>query len=212
MRSKPRPDFAWSTEERDGEVDEMNAGRRERADRRELRREAPIVERQREKFLLAEIALHEQRLSELSRGEPAAEITDGGFEAALVPDSEHQAGFRDGLQRAFGLRPRGTERLFAEDMLAGARGRNDLLGVEAVRRAENHRIDVRPGKCIGIFRRHREGLGHCRAWPRFGINAEHDADALGSSKFAHDRAPPPAETDHSGANHRWRPGLSALFS
>src|SRR5690606_11071217 len=74
-----------------------------------------------------------------------AELGHLGMPAAVVAEPERDARTLDGRDGLVGFRLRQRERLLAEHVLAAARGGDDLLRVQRVRRREDDRVDA------GIF-------------------------------------------------------------
>ena len=94
----------------------------------------------------AEIAFDMQQLAEPAVGEHAGDLLQRGLEAPVVADGERHLVLGAGLHRSRRLRGRQAQRLLGEDMLARARGGDDLLRMHGVRRGQHHRIDRRVGQ------------------------------------------------------------------
>ena len=113
----------------------MDAGSGERAVGRENWRQAPVVRRQGEEFVLAEIGLDLQDLAELAGLEALAQLDHGRLEAALVAYAQRDAGLFDGSDRAPDVLASQAQGFFAKHVLAGPCRLLDLFGMEAVRGA-----------------------------------------------------------------------------
>ena len=65
----------------------------------------------------------------------------GAVPAPVLPDCEHHACLSTGIHGRLRARTGQREGLLAEDMLAGRRRRDHLLGMDRVRRGQDDRID-----------------------------------------------------------------------
>ena len=104
----------------------------------------------------------------------------GRPQPAVVPDTEHDARAPACIDHRRGIADVERERLLAEDMLAGGRGRLDHGPVQRVRSDDDHGLDRWIGKhpCeIGRERQlvHGRELAHLL---RRRVHAAHEADAL----------------------------------
>jgi hypothetical protein len=121
-----------------------------------------------------------------------------------VTDAECHPGRPHRVQRDIGLGHRGGERLLTEDVLAGLGGRHDLLRVEAVRGAQQHRVDA--GVAERLAQIGRDGqtpfVGPLPA-RRLGIHPEDRAEPLAAGQQADDVAAPPAQTDDGDVQQRF---------
>jgi hypothetical protein len=95
---QPCPDLHRRAQHADGEVHEVDAGGRQRPDGGVLDREPPVVRRQGQELVLAEVALEDERDAEVTGTDPVAQLDDRRLEAALVPDAQLDAGDPDRLQ------------------------------------------------------------------------------------------------------------------
>ena len=98
--------------------------------------------RQFQKQILAEVSFQEQRIAEFAGRKPLPHLDDGRLEAAFVADTQLDAGLLHGGKGGLRVRRGRAERLLAEDVASGLRGRDDLPGVPFLRRAENDGVDL----------------------------------------------------------------------
>ena len=81
--------------------------------------------------------------------EPAGvhgEVSVPAVPAHVIRDAELDSGVATGRGHPFGVRRGGRHRLLAEHVLARSRRRDALLGVQAVRRCEQHRVEIGVGE------------------------------------------------------------------
>ena len=114
-------------------------------------------------------------------------MTDTDLDAGLGHRGERRAGFLSGRR----------QRLLAEDVTAGPRCRDYLLGVQTVRGAEDDCLDLVVGERLV------EGgggadaeRGHGVARPRLDVDREHDPCVVTALQVPDDLVPPPAKADH----------------
>src|SRR2546428_11125849 len=81
-----------------------------------------------------------QDLPELAALDGAPECLHRGPQAPVVPGSEHHAGARARAYHDLRVGHSQRERLFAEDVLARACARDDLLAVQRMRSDEDERL------------------------------------------------------------------------
>ena len=166
------------------------------------RRQAPVVGRQLQEQVLAEVRLDRQGGAERARPDLRHEVEDRRLEAPFMADAERQPRRGDRRDRTLRLGRRRAQRLLAEDVLAGRGGRDDLVGMELVRRREDHGIDVRLDQRVLEPRARVEAERlRCGTAALVGVDAENGTDHVAAREQAGDRAPPPAQTDERGADH-----------
>ena len=180
----------------------MDPGRGERPVGREHRRQPPVVRGQGKELVLAEVGFDLQDLAELADLEALAQFDHRRLEAALVAYAQRDAGFLNRGNGAPDIVTGQAKRLFAKHVFAGARSLLDLFGMEAVRRAQHHRVDIgrlqRGVKiCCGAHAKGGRGL----ASGGFGVDAKQRADHVARGKVARNGAAPPAHADNGGAYH-----------
>ena len=199
---QPSPHAGRPSQQRDRKIDHVNAGGRQRPGRIDGLRQSPIVRRQFQEQILAEIALHQQRIAEFAGRKPLSHLDHGGLEPAFVADTQLNAGLVHGRNRSLRVGRGGAERLFAEHMASGRRGRDDLFGMALLRRRENDRLNPGVGQRILEIR---GGLdaerGSGRARGVEGIDAQHGPDDLAVAQVLEDVLSPPAQTDNGGIDH-----------
>jgi hypothetical protein len=180
----------------------MYAGGGERPDGGVHGREAPVVGGECQELVLAEVAFHEQGRAELADGEPGPQIDDARLEAPLMADAELHVRCRHGLGNRFHLAPRCAERLFAEHVLAGLGGRDDLSRVMLVWRRQDDSLDIAALERVVEPGRGLEPGGLGRVAHRIGgLDAEHRPDDAAGGKLAVDDAAPPAQADDGRIDH-----------
>ena len=132
----------------------------------------------------AEIAFDMQQLAEPAVGEHAGDLLQRRLKAPIVADGERNLVLGTGLHRGRRLRGRQSQRLLGEDMLARARGGDDLLRMHGVWRGQYHRIDRRVGqhrleaRLDGNAMAAAEFLGACRRAGGAGDEPDQVAPAL----------------------------------
>src|SRR5690606_5583272 len=140
-----------------------------------------------------------------------AKLRHLGMPAAVVAEPERDTGALHRLDRLLRTRLRQRERLLAENVLALARCRDDLLDVQRMRRCENDRVDV--GRIEHFLEARvelqlvllRKGL-HVVA--DRACRARDEPHAVALSRYGLDeRSPPPAESYDSRVDH---PNASSL--
>ena len=117
-------------------------------------------------------------------------------------DAELDPGGAAGLHRALGVGAVESQRLLAEHMLAGLGDRQHLRGVQRMRGAQDHGVDVRiiqhvipmRGECHAVLGG--EGGLHVR-----GVDGGDDAKLIGIRHATDHVLAPPAEAGDCGADH-----------
>lgn len=134
----------------------------------------------------------------------AADLLERRLVAPVESHREHASGLGARAHRSLRARLRQRERLLREDVLAGARRRDDLLGMLGVRRRQDDRVDA------GIGERRSVVTGEGQAVPgreRAGLvggarDAGREADPVGLALRAFDQVlAPAAEADDGGSDH-----------
>ncbi len=151
--------------------------------------------------IVADIGLQMQDLAEFAGLDRAARILHRRFVAAFVPDAEHDPGTVARGENALGARGGQGQRLFAEDLLAGGNGREDLLLVLAVRGGDHDRVHIPVREHLVQGRVQREAMRSCevRGHGGRGVHAVRDGEAGALGQTGDDLSAPPAESDHCGA-------------
>src|SRR6266849_6544031 len=156
------------------------------------------------RVLVAEMAFEVQDLPELAALDRAPECLHRGPQAPVVPDAEHHAGARarayHDLRVDFGQR----ERLFAEDVLARERARDDLLAMQRMRRDEDKRLHCGIGERFCEIGRGLEAVprGKTARDVGHGVHAAHEADSAAPALYRFEKTfSPPAEAHDGGVDH-----------
>src|SRR5260221_1420924 len=167
------------------------------------------------RVLVAEMAFEVQDLPELAALDRAPECLHRGPQAPVVPDAEHHAGARargyHDLRVGFGQR----ERLFAEDVFARERARDDLLAMQRMRRDEDERLHGGIRERVSEIRRGLESVPRGETTRDVGrsVHTAHEADspALALHRFEKTFSPS-AETHDGGVDHALIPAGCPLPS
>jgi hypothetical protein len=134
----------------------------------------------------------------------ALQLYGVGGEAAVEADPGLELGIGQRLERSFGAVRVQGERLFAENVLTGPGGLDDLFVMLAVGRRDNYRVDIGPGQHLGIidaeietaFLGERSGF----AWRPRGARRKLDMIALPLNRF-YQKPPPAAEPQDTRIDH-----------
>ena len=126
----------------------MNAGRGKRPDRIGAIRQSPVIARQFQELVLAEIAFQQQRIAEFAGRKPLAHLDNSGLEAPFVSDAQLDTGLPHRRNRRLRIGHRRAQRLLAEHVTTRPCRCNDLFGVVLLRRTEDDGVDIWIGKRI----------------------------------------------------------------
>ncbi len=183
--------------------------RRHSAARRFLGREPPAAGNLVRVFV-AEVALEVQDLPELAAVDRAPKCLHRGPQAPVVPDAEHHSGagargYHD-LRVRFGQR----ERLFAEDVLARERARDDLLAMQRMRRDEDERLHGGIGERFGEIGRGLEAVPRGKIAHDIGhrVHAAHETDSPAFALHRFEKTFSPSSEAHNGGVDHARPNAS----
>src|SRR6476660_7817231 len=120
----------------------MDTGGGQRSDRRLGRREAPVIGWKRQKLVLTEVALDDQRHAELTTLHAFPQVKHGRFEAPLMTNAATYTGSLNRCEGALRFLACRAEWLLAEHMLSSPRTHSDLLGMEFVWRTQDEGFDT----------------------------------------------------------------------
>src|SRR6266853_4924421 len=140
------------------------------------------------------------RSGHLAALDRAPEPLHRGPQAPVVPDAEHHAGARargyHDLRVGFGQR----ERLFAEDVLARERARDDLLAMQRMWGDEDERLHGGIGERFGEIGRGLEAVPRGKIARDIGrrVHAAHEADSPALALYRFEKTPPPPAEAHDG--------------
>jgi hypothetical protein len=140
---------------------------------------------------------------ELAGLDAALEVGPRGVEAAVVAEPERDPGRLAGGDGGLGLGLGGGEGLFAEDVLAGGRGRLDLLAVTGGGRGQDDGVHLRIGDHVLVAVEPEaaalgEGLVGLRALAGGGRD---EAQGVAALDRVHQGPAPPAQADDTGSQH-----------
>ena len=134
-----------------------------------------------------------------------------GRETPVVADRQRDSRLVHGLDRSGRVGRGQGQRLFAEDVLAGGGGGDDLAAMKGVRRREHDRVDIRVGERLIVVRAQHHPLGRrivldLRRRARDGAG---EPDRIGPlAERVDERLAPAAEADDGRADH----GQASVFS
>src|SRR6266446_6576864 len=162
------------------------------------------------RVFVAEVALEVQDLPELAPLDGAPECLHRRPPAPVVPGSEHHAGSRARVYHDLRVGSCQRERLFAEDRLARARARDDLLAVQRMRRDEDERLHGGIGERFGEIGRGLEAVPRGKIARDIGrcVHAAHEADSPALALYRFEETPPPPAEAHDGGVDHARPNAS----
>jgi hypothetical protein len=146
---------------------------------------------------VAEIRFNLQEAPEPSLHRHRQHLGNRRLEPPLMAHAENEAGITAQADGALGPGARERQRLFAEDMLAGAHDSRDLLLVQRMRRDEQHGIDCRICKDVAQALAHRNVMRGSEACGRGGVDLDGTSDLDGTIAVESDGdlLPPPTQAD-----------------
>ena len=127
-----------------------------------------------------EIGFRVQDRAEVARLQHGLQPLGRAVPASVLPDRKHHAGVGAGIHGGLRARAGKREGLLAEDVLAGRRRRDHLLGMKRVRGGQDDRVDTVVGehRLVGVVLGRAILLGEGRAPFRGPGVAGHDADCV----------------------------------
>ena len=148
------------------QIEQMDAGRGHAAGRGLVGLQAPVVPVERQELVVAEVGFDLVDAAQFPGVGLGQQLGDRRLPAPLVPHPENEARVAAEANGLLGAGLGQSQRLFAEDMLAGGDGGLDLRAVQRMRRRQHDGFDRGVGQRIRVVGRQRDALfGAKRARP-----------------------------------------------
>ena len=125
------------------QVEQVNAGGRERTGRRLLPGQAPVVGLQGQELVLAEVGFQLQGRAQGAGLEQLHELKNGGLESFFVSHGQRHARSVHRRTGAQHIGPGHGQGFFTEHVFARLCCGHDLIGVQGVRRTQHHALHLR---------------------------------------------------------------------